>query len=112
MLRESYTAVVARGEHWRGASTTEPYEASWASEAIFFLRALAVDGDLSAVRARVQISADGMHWADEGTEVAMPAKREQVTFCRIRHFGGYLRLAAELPPGTTCKVVASLNLKA
>ena len=112
MLRESYTAVVARGEHWQGNSTTEPYETAWASEVIFFLRALAVEGDLSGVRARVQISADGMHWTDEGTEVSLPARQGQVTFCRIRHFGGYLRLAADLLPGTRCQVIVSLNLKA
>ena len=112
MLRESYTAVVAKGESWRGNSATEPYEAAWASEAIFFLRALSVEGDLAGTRARVQISADGMHWADEGTDALLPAKPGEVTFCRILHFGGYLRLAASLPPGTCCRIVASLNLKA
>lgn len=112
MLRESYTAVVARGEHWRGAAATEPYEAAWASEAIFFLRALAVEGDLAGTHARVQISADGIHWADEGASLALPAAPDEVTFCRISHFGGYLRLATTLPPGAHCQVVASLNLKA
>ena len=112
MLRESYTAVLARGEHWRGTATTEPYEAAWASEGIFFLRALSVEGELSGIRARVQVSADGIHWAEEGTELALPTRSGEVTFCRVAHFGGYLRLAADLPFGTCCRVVASLNLKA
>ncbi len=112
MLRESYTAVVARGEHWLGQAATEPYEAAWASEAIFFLRALKTDGDLTDARAHVQISADGIHWVDEGTDLAMPQAPGDVTFCRISHFGGYLRLATALPEGAHVQVVASLNLKA
>ena len=112
MLRESYTAVVARGEHWQGDSATEPYEAAWASEAVFFLRALSVDGNLSGIRARVQISADGIHWVDEGTDVALPMASGEITFCRVGHFGGFLRLETQLPPGTRCQMVVSLNLKA
>ena len=112
MLRESYTAVVARGEHWRGEAATEPYETAWASEAIFFLRALKVEGDLSGVRAKVQISADGFHWADEGNDLTVPQTPGDVSFCRISHFGGYLRLVTTLPEGAQVQVVASLNLKA
>ncbi len=112
MLRESYTAVVARGEHWRGEAATEPYEAAWASEAIFFLRALKTEGDLSGLRATVQISADGIHWADEGTGLALPQSVGEVTFCRVSHFGGFLRLVTALPDGAHIQVVASLNLKA
>ena len=112
MLRESYTAVVARGEHWRGEAATEPYEAAWANEAIFFLRALKVEGDLSGVRAKVQISADGLHWVDEGNSLTVPPTPGEVSFCRVSHFGGYLRLAAALPDGVHVQVVASLNLKA
>ena len=39
-LRRSYTAVVERNALWQGDFATEPYEAAWASEAIFFVRAL------------------------------------------------------------------------
>ena len=112
MLRESYTAVVARDEHWQGDAATEPYETAWAGEAIFFLRALAVEGDLAGVEARVQISADGIHWAEEGTLVPLPGATGTVTFCRVRHFGGWLRLAAELPAGCSARMLVSLSLKA
>ncbi len=112
MLRESYTAVVARGEHWRGEAATEPYEAAWAGEAIFFLRALKVEGVLRGARARVQISADGIHWVEEGSSLTVPQTPGEVTFCRVSHFGGFLRLVAALPEGARVQVVASLNLKA
>ena len=41
-LRRSYTAVVERNTLWQGEFATEPYEAAWATEAIFFVRALDV----------------------------------------------------------------------
>ncbi len=112
MLQESHTAVVARGQHWRGEVATEPYEAAWAKEAIFFLRALKVEGSLQGARANIQISADGIHWSDEGSSLAVPTTPGEVTFCRISHFGGFLRLVAALPEGARIQVVASLNLKA
>jgi hypothetical protein len=111
MLKRSFTATLARGEVWAGAVATEPYEAAWASEAIFFVRALETKGPLAKARARVQISPDGIHWADEGTRLAIPARTGQVTFARVRQFGGYLRLVTSLPRGATCRVVVALSLK-
>ena len=35
MVRQSYTAVVERNKAWVGPFETEPYEAAWATEAIF-----------------------------------------------------------------------------
>ena len=58
-LRRSYTAVVERNREWRGLFATEPYEAAWASEAIFFIRALDSSGTLASTdwgQAHVQIS--------------------------------------------------------
>jgi len=111
-VRESYTAVIARGEDWAGEVATEPYEAAWASEAIIFLRLLKVDGPLSGATLAVQISPDGMHWVDEGSEVALPEGVGPVTFAKIRHFGNWLRLHGRLPDGVTCQAVATLTLKA
>jgi hypothetical protein len=111
MLREAYTAVIAQGETWKGTATTEPYEAAWASEALFFLRALNVRGTPGDARAKVQISPDGMHWADEGTEIRLPSDKEEVTFCRVERFGQYLRLAVSLPEGVEYQVLATLSLK-
>jgi len=112
MVHRSHTAVVARGEHWRGEAASEPYEAAWAREAIFFLRLLKLDGDIDGVSGRVQISADGIHWADDGTTVEFPTEIDTVAFCRVAHFGGFLRLVATIPEATSCQVVLSLVLKA
>ena len=112
MIRQSYTAVVERNRSWEGTFATEPYETSWAGEAIFFIRALKVSGTSGDRSARIQISPDGMHWCDEGTAVPLPGEADAVTFCRVNHFGGWLRLAGELSPGASLTVIVSLALKA
>ena len=111
MLPENLTAIVARNETWTGLAATEPYEAGWAREAIVFVRALkAPKGPLPT--ARIEISADGMHWAPEGSEFALPAAENAVTFQRVAHFGGFLRVAASLPEGAEITLLVSLHLKA
>ena len=70
-LRESVTAVLMRADAVTDGQTTEPYEAGWASEAIVF--AHTVEGE-AAGELRVQISADGMVWIDEGTHLDLPAQ--------------------------------------
>lgn len=109
-MREAYTAVVVQGETWSGTMQSEPYEAPWASEAIVFLRLLDGTTTPGGIEARVQISADAIHWVDEGTTVAIPSGRE-VTFAKVRHFGQYLRLVATLPDGVSCMLLATLSLK-
>ena len=111
MLRENHTAVIARNETWSGVSATEPYEAGWATEAIVFVRALAIDGSASRVPVRVQISADGMRWIDEGTVFELPDSTAEDRCARIRQFGNWLRITAELPAGLTMKVLVTLHLK-
>lgn len=111
MIRRSFTAVVARNETWTGEAATEPYECAWAGEAIVFVRALEARGSLRTAKARVQISPDGIHWVDEGTVFPMPAKRGDLTFGRVGHFGGFLRLVTTLPPRASVKVLVTLALK-
>ena len=109
-MRESHTTVLERNRLWKGVFQTEPYEAAWAGEAIFFVRALEVSGSLAGCVARVQISPDGVHWCDEGTSIAVPDDAG-VTFGRVKHFGTHLRLAGELPEGAEMKVIVYLVLK-
>jgi len=112
MLRESTTTVVERNTTWSGSFEAEPCEAAWASEATYFVRLLAVSGSLVGVEARVQVSPDGMHWCDEGTTLTVPSTSDTVTFTRVRHFGGWLRLVGELSPGIELRVIVYLVLKA
>jgi hypothetical protein len=74
---------------------TQPYEAGWASEVIFFIMVEQMSGDDPCLTARVQISHDGVNWCDEGT-VSGPVDKEGLHFVRVRHFGNYLRLACHI----------------
>jgi hypothetical protein len=111
MIRQSYTAAVERNQTWSGEFATEPFEAAWASEGIFFVRALQAKHVPADAQARVQISPDGIHWCDEGTEFSLPTRDEQVTFGRVSRFGGWLRIAGKLPGDAQLKVIAYLSLK-
>jgi hypothetical protein len=111
MLRESNTIIVERNWTWRGAFETEPNEAAWATEAIYFVRALGANSLTSPAVARVQISPDGIHWCDEGSEIRLPDEPDAVSFVRITHFGGWLRLTGEIPNGDELTVIVYLNLK-
>lgn len=111
MLPENLTAIIARNETWTGAAATEPYEAGWAKEAIVFIRALKPPkGPLP--QARIELSADGMHWVAEGSAFDLPASENAVTLQRLSHFGNFLRVAVALPPGSEITVLVSLHLKA
>ena len=111
MIKRSFTATVARNDLWEGSAATEPYECAWASEAIFFIRALDTRGALAGAEARVRISPDGIHWVDEGARCDLPARKDAVTFARVREFGGYLRIVGSVPQGAACLVMVALALK-
>jgi hypothetical protein len=94
-MKQVHTAVLERFGTFSEDFATEPYEAGWAEEAIFFIRVDAVEGASPALSGRVQISPDGIRWIDEGTR--LPAVEQAgTTFARVRHFGNWLRL--------TCRV--------
>ena len=109
-MRHSHTAIIERDVTWSGKFETEPYEAGWASEAIFFVRILEKEGQVGRGHAKPQISPDGMHWCDEGTLMGFQESKD-IAFVRITRFGTYLRLVGELPPGTIVKVIVYLTLK-
>ena len=112
MIRNAYTAVIARGDLWEEQVFTEPYEAAWAAEAVFFVHVMeATRGAGGVAVARVQISPDGLRWVDEGAVMDIAARAESLAFARVSNFGGWLRLAVDVPAGTGIKVVATLALK-
>ena len=112
-MRNAYTAVIARGEWWEQSVQTEPYEAAWAGEAVFFVYVMAVSGVGSGdAVAQVQISPDGLHWVDEGASMRIAARKDALSFARVGNFGGWLRLDVTLAPEIGIKVVATLALKA
>ncbi|CAH1657671.1 MAG: hypothetical protein KF735_07425 [Chelatococcus sp.] len=101
-------ATLTRGEPFSSGDVTEPYEAGWASEAVFFARGL--DAGETGGSAFVQISPDGIRWCDEGTELALGAGN-RLTFARIREFGHFLRLRIELPEGLSRSFLVTIALK-
>lgn len=109
MIRQNITLIVERNRVFRGAFATEPCECGWASEAIFFVRKLSTGGRVAGTVVRVQVSPDGMRWCDEGTTLTLTD--QEVDFCKVRHFGNWLRLAGELPEGGCVKVIVAVCLK-
>ncbi len=109
-MLQSYTAVIERNIWWKGDWSTEPYEAAWASEAILFLRVLERQAIDMPVFLRVQISPDGIHWCDEGSELIVEPDHD-LSLVRVRHFGGWLRLQGVLPDDTGLKVIVYVSLK-
>jgi len=97
-MKQFHTAVLERRKAFEGAFAVQPYETPWADEALFFLRIESRDQPRTAIRARVQVSVDGVRWIDEGT--AFPVlEGDGDHFVRVRHFGGWLRLAGETEGG-------------
>ena len=104
-MRHFTTAVLERHTEYSGPFATEPYETAWASEAIFFIRTEEMVGDSVMLRAKVQISVDGIHWIDEGT-VFEPITTKGDFFVRVSHFGGWLRLVGEVHDTNSAESVA------
>ena len=109
MIRKSYTAIVEQNRTFSGTVATEPYECGWASEAIFFVRKLASEGQVAGASLRVEISPDGIRWCDEGTRLTLTDA--EVDHCKVRRFGNWLRLAGELPEGSSMRAIVALALK-
>jgi hypothetical protein len=128
-MRQSFTAVIERNITWQGDFAVEPYEVAWATEAIYFVRALDSDNMPAGVLARVQISPDGIRWCDEGTTFDLPTTSlpesvpdtssdeasgtpsSALTFGKVNHFGGWLRLVGKLPDAAKLTVIVYLTLK-
>lgn len=103
-MRNSHTSVVDLRQVFTGEFATEPYECCWASEAIYFLTVEAGFAEFDTFVARVQISADGIEWVDEGS-VLPTIVGPGLSFCRVSRFGGWLRLAGELRGGDAMAMI-------
>lgn len=109
-MRQSVTAVLERLKDVSGSFATEPYEVAWASEAIFFVRTERHGAEVGSLRSKVQLSADGIDWVDEGS--AMLNERSGTSFVKVRHFGGWLRLVGEFEnEAASARVTIQLVLK-
>jgi len=81
-----------------GSFETHPYEAGWADEAIFFVMVEKINGE-PTLSANVQISQDGVHWINDGSETVIIKDLGQ-HFIKVQpNFGNYLRLAVNIEGG-------------
>ncbi|MBS1814695.1 MAG: hypothetical protein JSS87_07450 [Acidobacteria bacterium] len=97
----SATAIIERRLPITGKHTTHPYEAGWASEAVFFIQTEHTQSTLSI---QPQISPDGIHWTDIDAPVSMTPE-QSIAALRLTIFGGWLRLSVE---GATPELPATL----
>jgi hypothetical protein len=95
VLRRSFCAVIERNARFAGAFETEPYEAAWASEARWFIETLEMQGEDTGLRLYAQISPDGLHWCDMGTEPLI-VTASGLQSLALRDFGHWLRLRGQL----------------
>jgi len=104
----SATTLVERRTVLTDSYGTHPYEAAWASEALFFVR---VEGPHPALTIQPQVSPDGVDWIDRGEPVVLPADKDLVDVEMVR-FGTWVRLHLE---GATAQepatVLVRLDLK-
>ncbi len=96
----SATTLVERRTVLTADYGTHPYEAGWASEALFFVRA---DGDHPELTITPQVSPDGVDWLDHGDPVTLPSGRGLAKVGMVQ-FGTWVRLlvagASEEAPAT------------
>lgn len=105
-MKQSYTVVLDRMLDFEKKYESEPYEAGWADEVVSFIRIHQIGvGDM--VKAKLEISPDGIEWVAEGAEGMMD--HSGVFFLRTTNFGGWLRLVLEC--GSCVKVTTYLALK-
>lgn len=91
MLGNSQIAVLERDTTFVEDFATEPFEAGWAGEALFFIHTLEHTG--GAWDVRLQISPDGRHWCDDPRISPVRITGASLTALRATEFGVWLRLS-------------------
>lgn len=103
MFNDSHLEVK---KYFSGKFETHPYEAGWANEAIFFVMVEKVEGD-PVFTGQVQLSQDGVHWTDDGSEPVVISGLGQHIIKVQPNFGNYLRLAVNIEGG---KMLLNLHI--
>jgi hypothetical protein len=96
-MRESQTAVLERGAVLEDQLATEPFEVAWAGEARWFIQFL--DADDAEVTVTVQVSPDGLAWADHETG-SRSTRAEGLITIPVAELGHWLRLVVRRSGGT------------
>ena len=94
-MKHFHTVVLERMNWFTADFNTEPYEAAWASEAIFFIRVLDCPQESWCLNSAVQIAVDGIDWVDDQARFD-PVTETGTYVLKVTHFGGWLRLRSTL----------------
>ena len=107
-MQTTYTSVLARRTRIEGDFATLPYEAGWATEAVFFVQ---TEGEHPLLEIAVEVSPDGINWIRRGSSVDMGVG-ETIAELPVTTFGNWLRVTVRgSTPETSSRVLIHVNLK-
>ncbi|RZK48897.1 MAG: hypothetical protein EOO99_08310 [Pedobacter sp.] len=110
-MRNFHAAAVERRVIYKEELTSHPMECGWASEAIFFIIVEDIKGSSTNLNVAVEISADGINWIPEGSQIANINTIGHY-FCKVNHFGNWLRVKGNIQgEGAEIKASVQLHLK-
>jgi Domain of unknown function (DUF6385) len=108
IMQTTYTSVLARRIRIDADFATLPYEAGWATEAVFFVQ---TEGDHPILEVAVEVSPDGINWIRRGGPVEMGID-EAIAEIPVTAFGNWLRVTVRgSAPDTSSRVLIHVNLK-
>ncbi len=107
-MQKTYTSVLARRVRIDGEFATLPYEAGWASEAVFFIQ---TEGEHPELEVAAEVSPDGINWIRRGTPVVLGAA-DAIVELPVAHFGNWLRVVVTgASPEAGARILIHLNVK-
>ena len=107
-MQTTYTSVLARRVRIQDDYATLPYEAGWASEAVFFVQ---VEGDHPDLSLCPEVSPDGVTWIRRGAPYAL-SSADTVAEVPLANFGNWLRLTVTgATAASGARILIHVNLK-
>ena len=106
-MQTTNTSVLTRRVRISGEYSTLPYEAGWATEALFFVQA---EGEHPDLHVTAEVSPDGIAWRPRAE--ATLASDETIIDLPLGMFGNWLRLRVTgAGPDTPARILVHVNLK-
>jgi hypothetical protein len=107
-MQTTNTSVLARRIRIEGDFATLPYEAGWATEAVFFVQ---TEGEHPPLELAVEVSPDGITWIRRGSPVELGAG-DAIAEIPVTTFGNWLRVTVRgSTPETGSRILIHVNLK-
>ncbi len=107
-MLNSHTSVLARRVRIDTDFATLPYEAGWASEAIFFTQ---VEGAHPELGITTEISPDGINWVQRGDPLVLP-EGSSISASTLTVFGNWIRLVIRgATPERPARILVHLSIK-